>query len=435
MNQRKGLFILIGAVSLVCLLTVSLIAGSLFSLISFKLNPNLVQAAESNQIENRDGLLVSDVAENSSADNIGIVRGDIIQQINGKEINTVLDFEKSIDALEQDDELILSVLHGDEVIEVKETINEETTMFEFGISTCDAEMIYRKMMTPGLFGEFEGTFNGVVVIEVIQDSPAFDAGLKEGDNIISVDGVEVDAENDLAEIISSYKPGEIITLEIKNQDGKIESIQVELGKNPDEENKPFLGIKYSLSGFEFEGGKKLPFEHGLFPFDQIPLDKLPGLKIPKNLEKGVFILEVEKGSPADEADLMTGDVIIAAAGESVSSPSELIELLKKYNPGDTLSLSVYKIKQEEEIEVEVKLGENPKIPESAFLGIKVIAFPGISLPDQTTTPSDEQGFSIPFFDSLPNELPFGFKFDLPFNLPFDIPLEDWINKLTQGQNA
>jgi len=157
--------------------------------------------------------------------------------------------------------------------------------------------------------------------------------------------------------------------------------------------------------------------------------------IPNNLEQGLLILEVEEASPADEANLISGDVIFAVAGEPINSPSELIELLKKYNPGDKMTLSVYKIEQEEEIDVEIELGQNPKNPELSFLGIKVIAFPKVPIPDQSTPPSDEQGFKLPFFDTLPKKLPFEFQFELPFKLPFEIPFEDWIDKMTQGQNA
>ena len=57
---------------------------------------------------------------------------------------------------------------------------------------------------------------------VQKGSVAERAGLKEGDIILSVDNVELNADNDLAEIISQYKPGSKLYLKVKQ--GQAEKI-------------------------------------------------------------------------------------------------------------------------------------------------------------------------------------------------------------------
>lgn len=64
---------------------------------------------------------------------------------------------------------------------------------------------------------------------VKKGSPADKAGLKEGDVIISVDNIELDKTNDLAEIIQSYAAGDKINLAIK-RDGVIKEIEVLLAE-------------------------------------------------------------------------------------------------------------------------------------------------------------------------------------------------------------
>jgi serine protease Do len=58
------------------------------------------------------------------------------------------------------------------------------------------------------------SFSGQQGLAVIKNSPADKAGVKIGDIITKVEDTEVNLENSLAEIISSYNPGEEINLEI-----------------------------------------------------------------------------------------------------------------------------------------------------------------------------------------------------------------------------
>ena len=46
-------------------------------------------------------------------------------------------------------------------------------------------------------------------------------------------------------------------------------------------------------------------------------------------EKGVYVVQVEPGSAADEAGLQEGDIVISANRVAVSTPSELAQILLK----------------------------------------------------------------------------------------------------------
>ncbi len=56
--------------------------------------------------------------------------------------------------------------------------------------------------------------SGIFVTAVFSDSPAADAGVMPGDIIIEVNGHLLQDSQQAVQIISSYKPGEIITLDI-----------------------------------------------------------------------------------------------------------------------------------------------------------------------------------------------------------------------------
>ena len=60
------------------------------------------------------------------------------------------------------------------------------------------------------------------------------------------------------------------------------------------------------------------------------------------LPQGVYITEVEAGSPAQTAGLMRGDIITRADGSSVSDMETLNSLLYTHSAGDTMLLTVYR---------------------------------------------------------------------------------------------
>ena len=72
---------------------------------------------------------------------------------------------------------------------------------------------------------------------------------------------------------------------------------------------------------------------------------------------GVLVVMVESDSPADKAGLLVGDIIVAAAGESVAEPQDVAELLGADRVGAALDLTV--IRGGEKRSVSVTVGERP----------------------------------------------------------------------------
>ena len=64
------------------------------------------------------------------------------------------------------------------------------------------------------------------------------------------------------------------------------------------------------------------------------------MNIPLDVGSGLYISEVEQGSPAEAAGLLADDVILSADDKELNSPSALQRLLYDKAPGDTLSMSV-----------------------------------------------------------------------------------------------
>ncbi|MGM9521288.1 MAG: S1C family serine protease [Oscillospiraceae bacterium] len=60
---------------------------------------------------------------------------------------------------------------------------------------------------------------------------------------------------------------------------------------------------------------------------------------------GVCVMEVNSGSAAEKAGVTVGDIITAVGSTKVTSTDELKLALRHYNPGDTESLTVYRVSQ------------------------------------------------------------------------------------------
>jgi len=65
----------------------------------------------------------------------------------------------------------------------------------------------------------------------------------------------------------------------------------------------------------------------------------PNLKFPT---QGVLIMQVERGSPADRAGIMPGDVIQQIDGRPVRDSDQMIEIMRLKQPGDTIQLRIWR---------------------------------------------------------------------------------------------
>lgn len=109
------------------------------------------------------------------------------------------------------------------------------------------EMPHRDL--PGLPGRGMMVWGtGALIVEVVPDSPADQAGLSEGDLVVAFDGEALDAESDLAAQIAQHKPGDTVTLEVESLGSRLRQgsreMTVTLGEHPEDKGKAYLGVTF-----------------------------------------------------------------------------------------------------------------------------------------------------------------------------------------------
>lgn len=95
----------------------------------------------------------------------------------------------------------------------------------------------------------------------------------------------------------------------------------------------------------------------------LPESELPkgylGIHISADLNgKGIHIMQVEKGSPADTSGLKDDDLITHLDGNSVSNLREFIQTVGDTKPGSKLTLKIQRHGKEQDITV--KVGSRPR---------------------------------------------------------------------------
>jgi S1-C subfamily serine protease len=352
-------------------------------------SPDPVFAAQDTEPDSNMGLIVVSVDPGSPSEDAGIVRGDILLEIENREVNSVTEVVDVLGDFQDGDEVRLTVLHGDNLRTFEVTMETDYYPGALGIRLCCG------IDEPFGLGRFLDPVQKPMIIEVIPDSPADDAGLQAGDVILSISGDEISPDESLADLIAEYDVGDEILMEIQGR-GSRETTEVEvtLGEHPDEDGKAYLGIRFApnvrsrifldddvfpapdLDGFEFEF-EVPPFRrHFEFPFFDRDRFEFPFLPYNKDFTpfyfqgegiSGVIVQEVVEGSPAADAGLQPEDLITAVDSESLSDPMSFRDLIAGKNPGEVVSLTI--IREEEELEIEVVLGEHPDLSGTGYLGI------------------------------------------------------------------
>jgi len=189
------------------------------------------------------GVLVQGLVENGAAKEAGIETGDIILEVDGKEVNSPSELQSRIVFYKAGDKVTLTIWRdgkkinkvvklksrddddvavskgGDDNKKESEPKSNEPINFEkLGFTVAPLSNARKKEL---------GVEYGVIVTEVKRFSPASDRGLPVSAVIIEADRKPVKSPQDLKKMIESKKEGEVIVLNIKFQDtNRIVALQV-----------------------------------------------------------------------------------------------------------------------------------------------------------------------------------------------------------------
>lgn len=158
---------------------------------------------------------------------------------------------------------------------------------------------------------------GVLVAEVMPDTPAQAAGLRDGDLIVGIDGRPIVETRALQRLVGRTAPGQAIALVVL-RDRRRQEVKVHVGRMPPE-----------------AVAERVALEFGFFVRDAGPEERGIG-----GAARPPVVAGVAEASPAARAGLRTGDRVLAVNDREVVSLAEFRRVVQDLYLRDPLRLRV-----------------------------------------------------------------------------------------------
>ena len=171
---------------------------------------------------------------------------------------------------------------------------------------------------------------GAFIESVSKGGPGDKAGLKEGDTIVAVGGVPIKETRQLIDRVSMTPPGQKLELAVI-RDGKRQSFTVVVGERPGSDEE-----KESSTAKENTPVSKLGLE-----VDDLTPRARRQFDLPQDIA-GVLVTDVADMSPADEAQLRAGDVIMRVDAQEITSQRDFRDAIAQVHSGALVRLYVFR---------------------------------------------------------------------------------------------
>ena len=233
-----------------------------------------------------------------------------------------------------------------EVIGINQAIRRDASGIGFAIPVKRVEEFLSYWLLPsrfdnchfGLTSTFEiqrGGHGGIVFKGLMADGPAIRAGLKDGDEIVQVNGVKVNRLLDFGHAVWRMKAGDEM------------SVVLATGKE--------LSIR-----LEEMSDEMIVFERLGVRVQSLTAELCEAMNLTKN-SRGLVINEVQRETPyANQQSewrktLKRGDIIVQFDDKRVKTPKELADCLRDHAVGDVVFIRAYVYDYDEYVPVKVTL--------------------------------------------------------------------------------
>jgi serine protease Do len=229
-----------------------------------------------------------------------------------------------------------------EVVGINTAIVAGGSGIGFAIPSNMARKIYTELSTKGrvsrgwlgvsiqpLTSDLANSFGakdtkGVLISDVMPDSPAGKAGLKPGDVLLEFEGKRTEVPSDLQRAVALATPGQDSKVKVW-RDGSERTLDVKIGEAPDEREAQqrggARGSTPTLLGMEVR-----------------PITPEVARQLNLKTSEGVIVARVDEGSPAAEAGIQRGDVIREINRQKIRTTGDYEKITRDAKDGDRLTV-------------------------------------------------------------------------------------------------
>jgi serine protease Do len=181
---------------------------------------------------------------------------------------------------------------------------------------------------------------GALVAEVLADSPAATAGVQPGDVIVEYDGHPVSRESDLPRLVAATPIGKVVAVQVIRE-GKAVPLTATIAAQPQREQVASPRQERQRLGLRVQ-----------------PLTPQLARELGVKDRAGVVVAGVEDGSPAADAGLQPGDVIVQVNRQPVQTVAEFRQAVETGKAGEPILLLVHR--QDASLFMTIEPGSKPQ---------------------------------------------------------------------------
>jgi Do/DeqQ family serine protease len=177
------------------------------------------ELAESLDAPRDEGIIVSQIEDDTPAIRAGLAQGDVILELNGEKVTSDVNaFRMKVAELPVGERIEMTVFHDGKTRKIEVVLGERPSAVVASMpgggegSDAWAGLRVKSLESADRGASGDG---GVVVVEVEPDSPADDAGIREGDVIREVGNVEIADLRDYREAVKKYSEKKAVALLLK----------------------------------------------------------------------------------------------------------------------------------------------------------------------------------------------------------------------------
>jgi len=177
--------------------------------------------------ESDQGVLISSVVDGSGAKSAGILANDIIYEMDDSAVSNIDELTEVISSHEVGDQISVAYIRNGARGQTMATLGSKCDSKRIGNKNYNYDYHYndedysaygyevdpcKVFIGVSLNSSSRRSENGVAVTEIIEDTPAEEAGLQKGDIISAIDGQRVYSFNDIITERDKHEPGDKFTI-------------------------------------------------------------------------------------------------------------------------------------------------------------------------------------------------------------------------------
>ncbi len=156
-----------------------------------------------------EGILIENVVDDGPAEEAGIESGDILIEIEGNKIGSTKDLRKVLKKYKPNDTVKVVIIRNNGQKDYKVALGESPQMMKTIEMVYDDDGGFLGVVSTTVEDQLADYFkvdHGVLIKEVVEDTPAEKAGLRAGDVITKINDHAIHSESELSQILRSYEP-------------------------------------------------------------------------------------------------------------------------------------------------------------------------------------------------------------------------------------